>query len=71
MSVSGVFVCLNHNQPRLLVLYQSPLLVLSTPKCTVVDSLRLKAMLLEWNLYLALTEHNPNEDDFPTAHVPY
>lgn len=72
MSVSSVFVCLNRNQPRLLVFCQSPLLTLSSPKCTVVDSLRLKAMLLEWRLCLALTERNPqSEDACPTAHVPY
>lgn len=72
VSVSRVIVCLNRNQPRLLVFYQSPILALSTPKCTVVDSLRLKAMLLEWHLCLALTERNPqSEDACPTAHVPF
>lgn len=72
VSVSGVFVCLNCRQPHLLVFCQSPLLALSTPKCTVVDSLRLKAMLLEWHLCLALTEHSPqSEDACPIAHVPY
>lgn len=72
VSASSVFVCLNRNQPRLLVFYQSPLLALSTPKCTVVDSLRLKAMLLEWHLCLALTERNPqSKDACPTAHIPY